>query len=171
MPKDSSLITANKRWAPRLLEPIGTVIIPATEGFVVRERFVVADSPVRIAFVAHMFQNVFCSKVEDPTAEETICCSKLLQWSVDGPILAELGDCAETKISQIYELMLRQANGKKGVLVTIGNRSNIFYVKDVNDVLYVVYVFWHGDGWGVAVDHLVESPCGWSAGNRVFSHN
>ena len=48
--------------------------------------------------------------------------------------------------------------------------GHIFYVRDKNDELRAVSVYWSGDGWVVGANS-VESPSGWSDGRRVFSRN
>lgn len=152
-----------------LLEEIGTTEILAQERFVVQERFAVGTATARVTYLGDNFRKWFFGKTEDPTALATLRHAKLARPSVDGPILAELGDKAETTLSQICALMERQPNGEDGVLLTDG-RANIFYVRDTNGALRAVDVRWTAGGWGVDAC-LVESPDGWGGGSRVFSRN
>ena len=161
------------RSSQTLLEPIGTVAVPATtQPFVAKDKFVVnigAESPVKILFLGSNFREWFLSKTEEPARQATLRYAKLMESSVDGPILAELGDKAETTLSQIYALMERQPNGKEGILLTNG-WANIFYARDVNGSLRAVNVNWNSDGWNANASS-VENPNKWNDGNRVFSRN
>lgn len=163
----------SKKISSQLLKPIGTVAVPATtQPFVVKDEFVVNTSPealVKISFMGSNFREWFLGKTEEPTAGTTLCYAKLVNPSVDGPILAELGDKAETTLTQIYALMECQPNGEGGVLLT-NERANIFYARDVNGSLRAVYVDWPGVGW-LAGAHSVGLPDKWRDGHRVFSRN
>lgn len=153
-----------------LLEAIGTVAIPArTERFVAGDRFVLNYGPkakpgVRISYLGDQFKAWLLRKTEEPAAETMLRYSKLVKPSVDGPILAELGDKAETTLAQIWALMELQSNGEEGVLLTNG-WANIFYVNG-----RAVDVYWHGDGWRVGA-YPVSDPYEWSGESRVFSRN
>ncbi len=158
---------------PALLRFIGEVNIPATtEKFVTRDKFV-ADTgknvPVKISYLGNNFRNWFLDKTEDPMAETTLRYAELTESSVDGPILAELGNTAETTLAEIFQLMLNQPNGEDGVLLTNGY-ANIFYVRDVNGELRAVGVGWGGGGWCVHASS-VANPDEWGDGSRVFSCN
>lgn len=102
-------------------------------------------------------------------AEATLRYAKLLKSSVDGPILAELGDAQETALAQVYALMERQPKGESGALLTNGY-ANIFYIRDVNGTLRAVNVDSGSDGWGVFA-RSVDYPLRWRGDRRVFSRN
>lgn len=156
-----------------LLEPIGTVVVPATNKFVVRKKFVFGtgrNTQINISYFSNDFQEWFLKKVEGPVEEATLRYAKLTGPSVDEPIRKEIGPALEeTALSQIWALMERQPNGEEGVLLTSGY-ANIFYVCDINDVLRVMSVHWNGIGWGINI-YSVESLLSWRGGVRVFSHN
>jgi predicted metal-dependent peptidase len=95
--------------------------------------------------------------------------SQLKKNSLDKPILAELGDKAETTLSAIWELLTKQPNGESGVLLTNGY-ANIFYVRDAKGVLWAVGARWSSGGWYVCASS-VEGPGGWNEGSQVFSRN
>jgi len=155
-----------------LLEPLGTIIVLATEKFVAKENFIVntgRKAPVKISFVGSNFSEWFLGKVEEPRPETQLRYAKLLKYSVDRPILAELGNTAETTLAEIFQLMLNQSNGEDGTLLTNGY-ANIFYVRDVNGELRAVDVRWDGGGWYVDADS-VGFPFEWHDGYRVFSCN
>lgn len=157
-----------KGTRPLFLESIDVITIQAMDDpFVAREKFIVGDAGVRISWLALSFRERFLGKNEGPMPETTLCYAKLIEPSVDGPILTELGDKAETTLVQIFALMERQANGEKGVLLTNGG-ANIFYACDINGELRAVDVYWRGGGWGV-LSYPVTHPHGWFVGDRVFS--
>jgi len=162
---------ALNRSTPPLLKPLGTVLVPATEEkFVAREKFVVDTerrAPVKISYQGSNFSEWFLGKIEEPKPETQLRYAKLLKYSVDRPILTELGDAQETSLAEIFHLMSGQPNGESGVLLTSGY-TNIFYVRDINGELRAVDVHWDGDGWIVIADS-VANPGEWHGGNRIFS--
>ena len=161
---------------PSLLEPVGTVFVPATiKRFLAREKFVLnrgrkAKPGVLISYLGDSFQEWFLEKIEEPIAETTLRYAKLTKSSVDAPIRAEIGsEFEETTLAQIYSLMERQKHGEGGVLLNSG-WANIFYVKDVNGELRAVCVYWDDDGWSVGAGSVTD-PDGWGGGRQVFSRN
>ena len=161
-----------------ILELVSTVMVPAITGkFVAREKFVRDTSRkarVKISYLGDNFTAWFLNgdgKTEDLESEQTLRYHKLKKYSVDGPIIAELGGKAkaETTLTEMFSLMEKQANGEDGVLLSNGY-ANIFYIKDSAVVLRTVGVSWIDDSWYVDADS-VERPDGWSDGDRVFSRN
>jgi len=159
-----------------LLELIGsTMVIPAmTEKFVAREKFVRDTSKkarVKISYLGDNFSIWFLGKIEESFGGSTLWCGKLRKASVDAPILSELGGeaKAETSLTEMFALMEKQANGEDGILLTNGY-ANIFYIRDINDVLRAVGCSWNDDGWFVDA-RFVEYPSEWGAGRQVFSRN
>ncbi|MCH7828825.1 hypothetical protein IH982_03145 [Patescibacteria group bacterium] len=148
------------------LEEGGTAMIPATtEQFVVREKFVRGNT----LFLGMNFEGWFEGKTEEAVMETELRYATLTGSLVGRPILAELGDKAETTLAQIWALMERQPNGEEGVLLT-GGWENVFYVRDVNGELRVVYVSRGGSSWLVDAD-LATRMRSLSVGYRVFSRN
>jgi len=153
-----------------LLESLGTVTVPATGRFIAREKFVLNSDRkalVKISYLGSNFSEWFLGKIEEPKPWMQLRYAKLLKYSVDRPVLAELGNTAEITLAEVYALMEHQPNGENGTLLTNGY-TNIFYVRDVNGELRAVLVCWDGDGWGVFADSVVR-PGEWSVGSRVFS--
>ena len=159
-----------------ILKLIGTVQVPdMTEPFVAKDHFVVNtsdDAEVKISFVWDGFQNEFLAgdgKEEMGLDARELVYYDLVQRSVDGPIITELGgkEKAETTLAEIWRLLLKQPKGQGGALPTNGCAS-IFYVKNTSGVLRAVYVGWHDGGWSVDVNSI-EDPDPWSVGSRVFS--
>jgi len=169
---------AEPKPTPSILELVSTVVVSATTSkFVAKEKFVVntkRNAPVKISAVWDNFTSWFLSgdgKTEDPISEQTLRYHKLRKYSVDGPIITELGgeEKSETTLTEMFSLMEKQKNGEDGVLLNNGY-ANIFYTRDQNGVFRAVGVVWHGDGWYVGAGS-VESPFGWGGSRQVFSCN
>ncbi len=155
-----------------LLRRIKTVPVPAQKRFVAKDHFVVnagEDARVKISYLGDNFCANFLDKIENPAEEKSLAVSKLLKKSLDLPILGELGDKAETQLSQMFALMSEQPDGEGGTLLTNG-AANIFYIRDKNNKFWAVYCYWVGDGW-CAFAGSVEYPYEWLGGGRVFSRN
>lgn len=155
-----------------LLEPIGTIVLPASERFAASEHFVVDISSaarVKISWIDNNFQGNFLAKIEEPQPGQELCYSKLTRPELDGSIMAELGDKRETTLAQVFALMALQPNGEKGISLTNGS-ANVFYVRDMNGSLWALSVRWIGRGWFVSA-HSVSDPGRWGGGRRVFSRN
>lgn len=159
----------------KLLKNLGTVVIPATdENFVAKDKFVVnkgKNASVKISLIGDHFSQWFLGKIEKPKTETVLRYAKLVKSSVDSPILVELGgeEKAEITLGDVYSLMEKQGNRESGILRTNGY-ANIFYVRDINNALRAVRVFWVGAGWDVDASLIVYSFV-WLGGNRVFSCN
>ena len=159
----------------QILNWIGTTTISATtEKFVAKDKFRKDSKEVKFYGIWNNFTEWFLSgngKIEEPIDEKELRYGKLIKSSLDGPIVEELGGeaKAETTLTELHDLLKKQANGEEGDLLT--NRyANIFYVKDTSGVLRAVIVIWYGVGWFVSA-RSVEDPFGWRVGRRVFSRN
>ena len=172
---NNMIADASSSLTTKLLKFLDTIIIPEmTEPFVVKNHFVVNtsdDAEVKISYIGDDVKELFFGKTEKPLAQTIIRRYELLKSSVDGPIIAKLGgeQKAEITLSQIYFLMKNQGKGEQGVLLTNGC-TNIFYVRDINNMLRAVHVYWHGGGWLVYANS-VEYPIRWRAGRQVFTSN
>jgi len=159
----------------QILNWIGTTTISATtEKFVAKDKFRKDSKEVKFYGIWNNFTEWFLSgngKIEEPIDEKELRYGKLIKSSVDGPIVEELGGeaKAETTLTELHDLLKKQANGEEGDLLTNGY-ANIFYVKDTSGVLRAVYVYWYGGCWDVRA-RSVEDPHGWLVGSRVFSRN
>lgn len=155
----------------KILELLGTVIIPATtEKFVVRD-YISKLRKKREVYVGSNFENWFFNKTVEPISKSELRYHKLRKNSVDDPIIAELGSeaKAETTLAEMFVLVEMQANGESGVLLTNGY-ANIFYVRDINGVLRTVCCYWHVGDWRVHANP-VEDPHACNDGGQVFSRN
>lgn len=160
-----------------ILESVGTIVVSATTGtFIAREKFVVGTdrkTRVKINHISNDFTEWFLSgggKIEDPIGEQTLRYQALKQSSIDSPIIAELGGepKVETTLTEVFSLMEKQPNGEEGVLLNNG-WANIFYVRDKNNILRTMHMYWYG-GWN-AHAYSVEDPITWRDGYRAFSRN
>lgn len=126
---------------------------------------------MKISWLGDNFKKNFLDKVEEVVAETTLNYHKLKKSSRDILIINELGgeDKAETTLAEMFFQMKKQASGESGVLLT-NDYANIFYIRDINGVLWAVNCNWNDDGWNVNANS-VENPNDWNAGNQVFSRN
>ena len=158
-----------------LLEPVGTITIPALTGrFSSREKFVLnygrkVKPGVRIAHLGDNLKAWFGEAVEEPTAVATLTSYRLTRSELDGPILVALGNNQDLAVflRQIFWLMEQQPNGEQGMLLT--GQSNIFYPPGLTRA---VYVLWFAGRGGRSVSaYSVADPCRWYGGVQVFSRN
>jgi tetratricopeptide (TPR) repeat protein len=133
--------------AKRACIPVGSVSVEATKTrFVARERFVVAESPVRISRLSDDFKKWFLGKIEEPFAGSILSYGEH-DFVVDRDVVRELGKKkAETTLAEIFSLLKKQGNGEEGPLRTDWH-ANAFYVRDVNRVLRMVFVGWRNNDW------------------------
>jgi hypothetical protein len=151
-----------------------TTTSATAEEFVAKDKFREDSEEVKFYGIWDNFTNWFLAgngKIEEPLGEQELRYGNLTKNSVDGPIIDELGGEAkvETTLTELYDLLKRQANGEEGVLLTNGY-ANIFYIRDTSGVLRAVRVGRLDDGW-LVIAYSVETPHAWSAGRRVFSRN
>lgn len=164
-----------EKVAPKILKLLGTLSLPAIHGkFVARHRFVIdtkENAKVKFSYFGPNFVNWFMDKSEDSIGATKLCGYKLLEDSVDAPIVAELGGegKVETTLQELYSALKKQRKGEKGDLLADG-WWNIFYVRDAKGTLRAVYVRWDGVGWRVFA-HEVSNPVTWGAGSHVFTRN
>lgn len=161
-----------------ILELVSTIVVNATiDKLVAKEKFVRdtgGKAKVKISYFGGNFTSWFLNgdgKTEDPISEQTLHYYKLRQYSVDGPIIDELGGAekSETTLSEMFSLMEKQGKGEDGVLMNNGC-ANIFYPKDSAGVLRAVHLRWYDGGWRIDT-YSVDDPSMWSEGDRVFSRN
>ena len=158
-----------KALTPLLLDPIGTVDIPATtDPLVVRDEFAVGVNG--ISYIGENFKQWFLPMVESPTSATTLRYARIIEVSPDEQIMEELGDLKETNLAHVFTLIKFLKTGKPGGLLTDGYA--IFFVKDINGVFRVVRVDWrdYAGGWGVDAFE-VSDLFRWFGGYRVFSRD
>ncbi|MEK7504721.1 MAG: hypothetical protein AAB589_00325 [Patescibacteria group bacterium] len=161
-----------------ILEPISTIIIPATtRKFVAGEKFVVnrrSNARVKISCLGSDFTEQFLfsggGKIELPISERILRCHRVRCCSVDSSIIAELGGKkkSETTLTEMFYLMEKW--GEHGLLLSSGWASNTFYIRNQKAVLRSVNARWAGGGWHVYAIP-VGKPDGWRNGGRTFSRD
>ncbi len=155
----------------KLLEFVSTVRVSGSKRFVARDSFKKGNADgVKIYDIYQSFKTNFLGKTkEEEVSDADLKIHKLLKSSRDPNIIVELGANHETCLTYVWNLMKNQPNGEEGTLLT-NSFANIFYVRDVEGVLWAVDVGWYGFGWGVGASS-VGSVDGWNAGHQAFSHN
>jgi hypothetical protein len=155
-----------------ILVPIDIVITVRPTELVACDKFKM-NGDVRIYRLWSEFEQWFLGKVEKlaEVAKTTLSCTVLLKHAVDEEIITALGGeaKAETSLAEIWDLLQKQPNGERGVLLT-DSSANIFYVKDRDEVLRTVNVYWGNSGWRV-VAGLIGDPAGWLPGGQVIFRN
>ena len=151
-----------------LLEEVAgsSVALHAVPRFVAREKFVVDRAgELPISGLGNNFQTNFLDVVEENVEPMTVKQRKLRKRSVDGPILAELGDTDLTKIQKARVALAHVFDYLK-----TANRSRwfLFYVADAEGRVWAVDAYWNDDGWDVGA-HPVSDPYEWGTGDRVVS--
>ncbi|MDP2357916.1 MAG: hypothetical protein Q8M31_17880 [Beijerinckiaceae bacterium] len=152
------------------LDPATTSALPDNKKFVAGPHFkenISSAAEVRISWLGATFMRLFAAKVEDNTDDVTLQIYALSRPSSSTGIVAELGDRHETKLSHLWCLLKRQANGEDGALQTNAG-PNVFFVRDATGVLGAVDAIWAGAGWEIGASQ-VEVQRQWPSGSRVIS--
>jgi hypothetical protein len=158
----------------KLLRLMTTVNVAAVEKFVTKEYFKVDTSEkakVKIALLLADFSTHFLPKVEEGSLPGELRVHRLLAWSLDAPIMAELGDPRffSTTLADLWVMLEKQPSGEEGVLLTNGWTNN-FYIHDQNETLWGVNAFWYAGrgGWLIGAQS-VGSLVGWYEGIQVLT--
>ena len=169
-----NIVPAKPADPKKLLELVTTVSVAACEKFVAKEHFKVdtgRKAKVKIAFLWDNFSKHFLPKTEEGVLAGEIKVHKLLQSSLDAPIMTELGDprSYSTTLADLWWMLEKQPNGEEGALLVNGY-ANILYIHDTEGNLWAVYAYWVSGfgGWCVNAGS-VGDPDGWSAGIQVLS--
>lgn len=149
-----------------LLKWVATVTVPAVQRFVVKDCLKAAN----IGWTGDNFNRLLKGKVEKDVPKANLVIHRLERASLDVPILAELGDKAEVKLSYLIDLLKKQKDGKDGVLLTNGY-ANISYVCDTKGNLWAVNTRWDPEYcfWSIEVDISIKRPVRWFCGFHVLS--
>jgi hypothetical protein len=169
-----NVVPAKPADPKKLLELMTTVSVAACEKFVAKENFKVdtgKKAKVKIAFLWDNFSKYFLPKTEEGVLAGEIKVHKLLQSSLDAPIMTELGDprSYSTTLADMWGMLEKQPGGEEGALLVNGY-ANIFYIHDTEGNLWAVRASWYAGlgGWGVEADS-VGRPRRWGGGRQVLS--
>lgn len=149
--------------ALELLRRVTSVSVSSAERFVASEFFTTENPDVKFYDFGSNFRDNFLTRIEKNIPAAELAVDQLVRASLDAPILAELGDRAETALAYLAELLKKQPNGEDGILLTNGY-ANVFYIGD-----WAVGACWcAGDGWRVNA-RPVGPPYRWGEGSQFFS--
>lgn len=156
--------------ANALLELVTTTQTPAVEAFNAKEKLAIGTQDgVKIVWHGDNFKMHFLGKCELDVPAQELRVHKLLEKSLDAPIIAELGGekLVETSLATMFEMLKKQGQGQKGSLLTNGY-ANIFYIKDDAGTLWAVYARWYGGGWDLFALSVTD-PDSWPRVSQVVS--
>lgn len=169
-----NVVPAKPADPKKLLELMTAVSVAACEKFVAKEHFKVdtgKKAKVKIAFLWDNFSKHFLPKTEEGVLAGELKVHKLLQSSLDAPIMTELGDprSYSTTLADMWGMLEKQPGGEEGALLVNGY-ANIFYIHDTEGNLWAVSAYWGASrgGWYVEANS-VGSPDGWRGGRQVLS--
>jgi len=152
----------------RVLKLQGQVNFPGATSFIAREKFTESQFTL-----SNNFKGWMLPKIEDNVSASTLAYGILKDsFSKDRHIITDLGkeDRIETFLAEIFYLISIQSKGQQGVLLTKGD-STIFFVRDVNSVLRVVFVRWIDCRWRLRARYAPSHQY-WRPGiDRMFYRN
>ncbi len=154
----------------KLLQFITSFKVAGAEKFVAEENFKEDTSDtavVKISGFNKEFKTNFLSLIEEDIPEAELKVQKLLKDSRDPGIIVELGESHTVSLAHVWNAMAFQSKGEEGNLLTNGY-MNIFYVADVNGVVWAVVVDWYDDGWYVRA-YSFGAEVEWDADYLVLS--
>lgn len=162
------------------IEFISTVAIPlTTDTFVARERFVNSidgNLSVKFSEISDWFTEWFLwdgGKIEDPCDAHILYYGALNKPRHDEDITAEIGvgKNFESCLCDIVYLMSVSRGNDTDTLQRNG-LANVFYVRDKDNVLRTIRVYWDEEtnGWYVFTNPI-NCPVEWVVGTRVFSRS
>ena len=113
------------------------------------------------------FRNVTTAR---PTTPVTLLYHDLVNPAGDAVIISALGGegRAETNLWHLCALLEKQGKGEEGRVKRGRGELNIFFVRDSEGRLEVVYVSWVDDGWFFSHRNIDDPRGDWSPGTRIF---
>ena len=168
-------ITDRNKEDSTFVGPLLTFEVPATtEKFIVKDKFKVdidEDAAVKIFYISNIFKEKFLSRVEEPFPGSTIYGRKLKNSLIDSKTVDEIRghEKPEVTLTEIYAMMADQPQDEKSILLK-NKGVNIFYMKDANDLLYVIHICWNGKGWIVGAN-LINSSMRWLIEDLILYHS
>ena len=120
------------------------------------------------------FKLWFLGKVEPSFGGSNLKAHNLKKNITNISLMLAIGDShkeTETTLTEMFSLMKKQCNGKRGTLLTNG-KANIFYINNANYWICSVCCRWDDGGWSCdAYSMTVDKDDEWLAGSRVFSRS
>ncbi len=146
--------------ASTLLTLLRTVRMPAQPAVTTSKQYF-AEAGAK--WFGNNFESQFLGLEVPVTDVAELAVRKLEQSSLDAPILTELGDKAETSVSQFKQFLADNRGSTEWF---------IFYLRGKDGRLWAVSASWVADGGGWYLGaRSVESPGRGGAGDRVVSRN
>lgn len=152
-------------------DPATTSSLPGSDKFVASEHFredISARSAVRIAWLGATFKQRFVSMVEDPPARATLQAFGVSRPARVAEIAAALGDRRETRLGELWCLLVLQPNGESGLLLTT-SVPNLFFVRDGGGMLWTIDALWGGAGWEIGASSI-DGDHPWPAALQAIVH-
>ena len=154
----------DKTATPNILTTLRIMRIPAQPAVITYEEYF---KEAGVVWMGSKFKAQFLNLAEFGVEATDLVVRKLVEASLDALVLVELGDKAETFVSQFREFL------------SLNKRSPewfVFYLRGRDEDLWTVRADWRdGDGgwfvyaFPVDVDELSEERDGWNADDRIVS--
>lgn len=155
--------------ASDLLEHVATDTIQPIQAFSPKDYFVEGEvKGVKIGWVWDGLKGILLAAGEEPAITEptTVQVHRLRVGSVDGPILAELGEAARTRWGLVWKKLEKQGHGEPGDLLVDG-RANIFYPDSAP--VWAVHCYWNAAyGWNFYANRVANADP-WDDGYQFLS--
>lgn len=153
----------------RVLAFLGHAEVPAVARFAAEDHFREERRPqnVPITWIGANFHRHFIHKIEGYVSAGELDVYELRRSAGNDAIIDDIGGQLETKLHDLWVLLERQAHGQDGPLRTDA-RPNVFYVRDVQNVLWAVDVVWGGAGWEIGASPLDDRRL-WDAPVNVIA--
>jgi hypothetical protein len=163
-----------------VLDFVGSVLVHAVSTtFKAVEHFVEkTDSRSRVTFdKSNLDRNFWVQflrgegKIEPVEARTELYCYLIKDHLRACDILTAIGDVAkaETTLADLYELLLKQPNGEKGILHAGPHELNLFFIRNLTGELKAVRVHWWNEHWEISIGGTtVTDGTGFGAGHKVF---
>ena len=140
------------------------VKLPAVGHFVATEHFVISKGgKVPISYIGKNFRRWLLPVVETGVPAMILRKRKLLEWSVDVPIITEIGgyEKAETPQAHIHAFL--------GNAYRYREEGYVFYAVTALGTVCVAFAAWRGVGWRLGEEDPVSEPHPWRPGRVIVA--
>lgn len=141
------------------------------EKFVAREKFRRRESIDGIFFaqIGPVFKKCLRPKIEEGVPDLKLSAFDLQEDPYYSQVVARLGDKETIAVSLAHiSSVLKKQERQGGILLVSSKGTNIFYVRDDNDIFWTVSVYWDSAVSGWRLNALLRSCPGWIEKYRVF---